>query len=233
MIKAIIWDYDETLVDTRLKNLHVTRLVMDEVIGPKSRELWGLKSLDNYVEVHNRSKNWMELYHQEFGLTHDQVDFAGTLWSKYQLQDSTPVNFFDGIEATLHHLARFPHGIVSQNSHENITKHLSKNGVGKYFKHIVGYEEVPRSKQKPHPEGLLRCMSEISDYDENSDIVYLGDHETDSQSVHLANDLLGRQAIFNIGVCFSKPDMTKTWEFKPDFVVHKPQNIPSIIKSLR
>jgi len=37
MVKAIIWDYDGTLVDTRHKNLAVTKEIMKHVAGFAAR----------------------------------------------------------------------------------------------------------------------------------------------------------------------------------------------------
>jgi phosphoglycolate phosphatase-like HAD superfamily hydrolase len=37
-IKAIIWDYDGTLVDTRYKNLNVTRNIIESIIETDAEE---------------------------------------------------------------------------------------------------------------------------------------------------------------------------------------------------
>ncbi|MGD9326655.1 MAG: HAD family phosphatase, partial [Desulfobacterales bacterium] len=157
-IKAIIWDYDGTLVDTRHKNFNVTKNIMQSITGTDALEFPALRSLDSYRLANRRTSNWRELYRQEFNLTEKQIDEAGRLWTEYQLADDTEISFYEGIEAIICDLAEFPHGIVSQNSRSSIAENLKKKNLLQYFKHIVGYEEVDLKKQKPEPDGLLSCM---------------------------------------------------------------------------
>jgi len=229
-IKAIIWDYDETLVDTRNKNLNVTRSVINEVTGSPIDNFAALLSLENYVKAHRQTANWREFYMKDFELSEDQVDYAGSLWTKYQLLDKTRVDFFKGIKEILSGLSHFPHGIVSQNSQETIRQRLTQEQLLEYFNNIVGYEEVPNSRQKPHPEGLLTCINQITELDDESHIIYIGDHETDSECAFRANESLGRQAVINIAVCFSKPDTIADWTYKPDHIAFSPMDLPGIMK---
>ncbi len=74
-IKAIIWDYDETLIDTRNKNLNVTRLIINEVTRIPIDKFEALLSLENYVKAHRQTANWREFYMKDFGLSENQVDF--------------------------------------------------------------------------------------------------------------------------------------------------------------
>jgi phosphoglycolate phosphatase-like HAD superfamily hydrolase len=47
-IRAIIWDYDGTLVDTRHKNLNVTRNIIESIIEAGVKEFSALRSVGNY-----------------------------------------------------------------------------------------------------------------------------------------------------------------------------------------
>jgi len=96
MNKAIIWDYDGTLVDTSLKNFNVTRRIFERVVGEKAFEYTALQTLDNYRLANKRAKNWRELYKNEFGMNEDQIDEVGRLWTTYQLSDDSEIMFFDG-----------------------------------------------------------------------------------------------------------------------------------------
>lgn len=80
MVKAIIWDYDGTLVDTRRKNLAVTKEIMGEVMQESPDEYKVLQSLDQYQEANENSENWRELYKNYFQLSDSQIHEAGAMW---------------------------------------------------------------------------------------------------------------------------------------------------------
>jgi HAD superfamily hydrolase (TIGR01549 family) len=234
-IKAIIWDYDGTLVDTRHKNLNVTKNIMQSITETDVLEFPALRSLEGYYLANRRASNWRELYRKEFNLTEKQIDEAGRLWTEYQLNDDTKVDFYEGIEAVICDLAEFPHGIVSQNSSSSITQHLEKKKLLPYFKHIVGYEEVDLKKQKPEPDGLLSCIEKLS-MPVAGCVCYIGDHETDVQCVRAANRKLQEEnanvQIFSIGACYDSGPNTSTWNFRPDYEVQKVEDILKIVEHI-
>ena len=234
-IKAIIWDYDGTLVDTRHKNLNVTKNIIENIAAIDASAFPALRSLENYYLANRRTSNWRELYRQEFNLTEDQIDEAGRLWTAYQLNDHTEVVFYEGIEAVIRHLAEFPHGIVSQNSKSSITQNLEKKNLLPFFKYIVGYEEVGLNKQKPAPDGLLNCLEKLSATSPGY-VCYIGDHETDAQCVLAANRCLQEKKvdakIISIGVCFDPGTDTSTWKVRPDYEARKVEQILEIVKKI-
>ena len=132
-LKAIIWDYDGTLVDTRQKNLNVTKNIIKNVSGRNAEEFPVLKNVEKYHKVTMQSSNWRKLYQEEFQLTEEQINEAGSLWADYQLSDNTPVTVFEGIKRVLSSLGSIPQGIVSQNSKSNVYNHLEKEDLIKYF----------------------------------------------------------------------------------------------------
>jgi HAD superfamily hydrolase (TIGR01549 family) len=231
-IKAIIWDYDGTLVDTLHKNLNVTKNIIGCITGTDALAFPALRSLANYSIANRRTSNWRELYRQEFNLTENQIDEAGQLWTAYQLNDNTEVSFYEGIEAVICDLAEFPHGIVSQNSKSSITQNLEKKNLLPFFKYIVGYEEVDLKKQKPEPDGLLSCMEKLSAL-ESGYVCYIGDHETDIQCVSAANRALQEDnlnaRIFSIGACYNIGADTSAWNARPDFEAREAADILEII----
>ena len=231
-IKAIIWDYDGTLVDTRHKNLNVTRNIIESIIETDAEEFSALRSLENYSLANRRASNWRELYRQELNLTEKQTDKAGQLWTAYQLNDKTDVTFYEGIKAVISDLSKFPHGIVSQNSRSGIMQNLEKKQLLPFFKYIVGYEEVDLKKQKPEPDGLLSCMEKLTAI-ESGYVCYIGDHETDVLCVRAANRVLQEEnvnvKIFSIGACYDSGMDTATWDARPDFEAQKVEDILKIV----
>jgi len=152
-INGVIWDYDGTLVDTRMKNLNVTKAIISEIMSNKAIEYSVLDSLENYEKANTKSSNWRELYRNEFGFDEKQIDYAGSLWTKFQLLDKTEVDLFEGISFTVPKLKKYPQGIVSQNSSENIKNNLERFNLEKYFDRIVGYEEVDFTNKNPILKG--------------------------------------------------------------------------------
>ncbi len=78
-ICAIIWDYDGTLVDSRQKNLNVTRKIVSKILKGDPKEIPALNSLSNYHQAHIKATNWREFYESSFNLKDDQVDEAGKM----------------------------------------------------------------------------------------------------------------------------------------------------------
>jgi len=151
--KAIIWDYDGTLVDTRAKNFNVTKKIMRRLTGKSSEKYPALQSLVQYVRAARGAENWRALYRNEFGMTESEIDQAGALWTEYQLDDHSEIALFDGIEEAIQSLSGYPNFIFSQNSRTNISRELEGKGLLRCFIDIVGYEEVASAHQKPAPDG--------------------------------------------------------------------------------
>jgi HAD superfamily hydrolase (TIGR01549 family) len=235
-ISAIIWDYDGTLVDTRHKNLNVTRNIVKSLIEKDADAFSSLRSLENYHLANRRRSNWRELYRFEFNFSESQIDAAGQMWTAYQLSDDTEVTFYEGIEEVIGKLAEFPHGIVSQNSRSGIRQHLEKNHLLPFFKNIVGYEEVDLKKQKPEPDGLLSCIEKLSAF-ESGVVCYIGDHETDVQCAHRANRVLLENKvnvrILSIGACYDPETDVSTWNDRPDYEAQKVEDILEIVDQIK
>ena len=235
MIRAIIWDYDGTLVDTHIKNLNVTRKIVEYITSKNPEKLHPLKNLNNYRLAARKAKNWRTLYKDEFNLNENEIDKAGVLWSEFQLKNETDVPFYDGIENVIKTLKEYPHGIVSQNSRENIIQFLQKNKMLRYFKSILGYEEVISSKQKPEPDGLMHCISELVPLN-NGTVIYIGDHETDIRCAINANKVLIKNRsnlkVINIGAFYDADTNISDWKVQPDFAAEKVEDIIEIIERL-
>ena len=235
-IGAIIWDYDGTLVDTRRKNLNVTRKIIESIIEIPADKFSALKSLENYSTANRQASNWRELYRQEFNLTEEQIDEAGRLWTTFQLEDDTDVAVYNGIERVIGDLAGITHGIVSQNSRSSIALNLEKCHLLPYFKYIVGYEEVDLKKQKPEPDGLLKCIEKLPAMQYGC-VCYIGDHETDIQCVAAANHVLREKnvdlRIISIGACYNPETDTASWNAQPDYKARKVTDILEIIDKIR
>ena len=231
-IKAIIWDYDGTLVDTRQKNLNVTRNIVKTLFNTEPSVYPALETLDNYDSANRKISNWREFYRQELNLSEEQIDAAGRMWTPYQLRDNTDTAIFEGIDAVIEELTGFPQGIVSQNSKSSITRNLKNLQMLSLFRHIIGYEEVELKKQKPEPDGLLSCLKKLSVSGSGS-VCYIGDHQTDVLCVQAANRVLrkngARIKVLSIGACYENGTDTSAWPTRPDYEARKVTDILDIV----
>jgi HAD superfamily hydrolase (TIGR01549 family) len=233
-ICAIIWDYDGTLVDSRQKNLNVTRKIVSKILKGDPTEIHTLSSLSNYHQAHIKATNWREFYKESFGLTEAQTDDAGRMWTGYQLEDQTYIPLIDGVRETIISLRDYPQGIVSQNSRENIIQYLKQKNLLTHFKSIIGYEEVELDKQKPNPEGLMMCIERLTDFKPGV-VIYIGDHETDVQCVLNTNNILSENKpgikIISIGAFYGVDVDTSNWSVLPDYEIQNAADIQSIVNN--
>jgi len=228
-IDGIIWDYDGTIADTRMKNLNVTKAIISELITGIKIEDTVLNSPESYERANIRSSNWRDLYRNEFNMRENEIDNAGKLWTKYQSADNTEVVLFEGIDKIVTKLGCYSQGIVSQNSSKIIRKNLDEFNLGKYFNHIIGYEEVDLAKQKPHPDGLLSCISKITNNRKDFSVLYIGDHITDIECAHNANKKVGKKSVFSVLLNHFNNNTWKEWNLEPDFIANKPVDINKIV----
>ncbi|UCH09704.1 MAG: HAD family hydrolase [Fidelibacterota bacterium] len=189
---AVIWDYDGTLVDTRPKNLNVTRTIIRDITGQDPDRYEPLASLDNYKIALLQTANWLDLYHQWFDLSQVDTHRAGNLWHEYQTRDTTPTPVFPGIITVLEQLRHLPQGILSQNSRTVISHALQDIRLEKYFQAVVGLEDVDFQRQKPEPDGLILCLEQLTRLRPGL-VFYVGDHHTDAKCAQMGRQVLAQQ----------------------------------------
>lgn len=232
--KAIIWDYDGTLVDTRAKNFSVTKKIMRRLMGMKSGEYPALQSLEAYIRATRTAKNWRELYRSEFHMNEYEIDEAGKLWTEHQLSDDSEVTFFEGIEEAIRSLSRYPNLIFSQNSRSNIAQVLERKDLLRCFVDIVGYEELASGNQKPAPDGLLLCINKMK-ATTCEHVFFIGDHETDTLCGHNANEELRNRnsgaRIINVAAFYGAENDASDWRIKPDHIVTSPPAIVDYVEN--
>lgn len=234
-LRAILWDFDGTLVDTRARNLHVNRRIIQELTGRGWEELPVLRSQASYDAAQRVATNWREFYRVNIGLDDDQIDWAGAIWSSYQLADPTPVPLVGGVAEALGRLDGLPQGIVSQNARETIESLLAVHGLGHRFECVVGYAEVAMARQKPAPDCLLLGLEKLAGI-EPGRVLYIGDHLTDIRCAERANrELAGRGSELRVdsvaamwGIGTNDPD----WAAGADHRAATPHDIVELVERL-
>lgn len=234
-IKAIIWDFDGTIGNTSEKNFNITRAIVERITGNSYDMFSVLRDFESYVLALRRVSDWIEIYTKDMGLTDEQTDEVVRLWAEYQLKDETPTPILGGVPEVVYALQKFSQGIVSENAQCNIRKVLEKNGLLKYFKCIVGYEEVDLRRKKPYPDGLIMCLEELTGL-QPGHIIYIGDNVLDVKTVINANKYFEQNgydiAVVPIITLHGSPfDDCKDWGFELKYVAEKPSEIIDAIQS--
>ena len=232
-MKALFWDFDGTLVDSRLKNFQVTKKIIDDNTDKDLETIPFLQSFENYKKGITKFSNWRDIYQSGFALSAEETDRVGRYWTEYQLSDKTITPVFKGILDVLTVYKEYPNVIISQNSRKNIKQVLQNNNIASVFNLILGFEEVDIRKQKPDPDSFLKGIDTLS-LKNDFQIFYIGDHETDVTFARNAANVLKadnyNSSIQSIGVFYGNDQSIDDWDIKPDFVAETPKDIIHIIE---
>jgi len=230
-LDAILWDYDGTLVNSVPKNIDVTKTILSLVAPHLTGENLPkyLRSEDYYHQANHAAKNWQELYVDYYGLSHKEMIRAGGMWAEHQEKNQTEVTLFKGIKSVVDKFSQFYHGICSQNSQNNIRRVLRNNGIDAPFRAVVGYDDVSNRKQKPHPSGGIKCLESIFGHTNSQLLMYIGDHEADTKFARNLQSALGENArVISVAAAYSCSE-PESWEFKPDYIANKVEDLFPII----
>lgn len=236
-ISGILWDYDGTIADSSKKNIEVTLEILRRFIPDVDENVpKALSSRSSYLDAQGRLSDWKELYRVCYGLTEEQVEKAGEMWTPAQLKNRTLSDIFEGIDLVLKEFERVKMGICSQNGGEEISRSLEKHGLLRYFGSIVGYGDVPYDRQKPDPAAFLLCLDELQIADRSGNFVYVGDHSVDVAFGRNAEAALRRSfptarvlciALHHEGY-YGKDDEA----FPPDFTARSAGELLEILKQI-
>lgn len=232
-VRAVVWDFDNTLVDSRAKNLAVTRRIVTHLRGSCDR-IPMLSSLESYEEALWRTRNWRDLYRSELGMDEATIDAAARLWTGYQITETTASPILPGIPEALSALRHLPHAIFSANSRRNIHETLNGHRLRDRFAAVVGYEEVHLTAQKPAPDGFLLCVERLG-IDGSGVLLYVGDHEVDAECAANANAELSRRGrelrVLSVGADYGRSEGSE-WSLEPDFRAASPSAVVRLAEAL-
>ncbi len=214
---ALIFDVDGTLVDS----LEVYREVAETVAAPH-----GLRISKEQVRLAmNSGRNFWDLitpagWPERASFLQELATEALLIWP-----DVLAVHgrIFDGFTGTLQDLADrgMSLGIVS-GSFPGALQPLREGGVMELFSAAITGADV--EKQKPDPEGLLKCASLLNKSPE--ECVYIGDSPLDIQAARSA----GMAAV---GVLTGSGDSATLAAEGPDWVIYSLANLTEILSEDR
>lgn len=231
-IDAILWDYDGTIANSVQKNIDITKKILSKIAPRLTGENLPscLTSPELYHKANHESVNWQDLYLNFYGLTENEMMDAGALWTPYQLDNSTPVSLFDEIPETIRQID-IPQAVCSQNTSKIIHHELHKHQLHRYFRTIVGYDDVPMQSQKPDAFGGIKCLKEIFNGDFQKNIIYIGDHEVDVEfSRNISKEIGNGHQVISVLVTYSGAN-SSDWDFKPDYEINSPRQLLELLKN--
>lgn len=232
-LHAVVWDFDNTLIDTRARNRSVTRRILTHVTGRDPDEFEPLRSQRAYDLATHRTQNWQDLYRIHFGLDPETTRAAGRLWTEFQRDDPTPAGWFEGVREVIHALRGVPQAIVSMNTRDNIRKALEAADLVTAFSLVVGCEEVAYNRQKPRPDGLLHALETLTGLSDGQ-AVYVGDHPVDAACVAAANRRLSARGaalrVISVAAAYGSEAGHDPWEVEPDFRVDAPVELHGLLR---
>ena len=167
-MKAMIFDWDGTLVDT----LPAITRANAEVLGS-----YGV-AYDNAAYRAAYSPDWRSMY-RRLGVPAEHVEEAGGRWLSEYRSLMTEVRAFAGVESAVGRLADtgYKLGIVTAGDRPVVEHQLAATGLGAYFSVVVCGEDLPFAK--PHPAPLLHALAQLGIRDWPALVTYIGDAPDD------------------------------------------------------
>lgn len=166
--KAIIFDWDGTLVDT-------CGLILDahnHVRSYMGEKPW---TMDDFMGRPSQSAR--EYYPKIYGNRSDEAQkILYAYVEEHHLTYLKPMKFSEEV-LTFIDEKKIPIGIVSNKRHDTLKTEIKAMGWEQYFQSVVGAGHA--EKDKPSPDPLLLAIRKINASISPDDILYIGDTETD------------------------------------------------------
>lgn len=233
MIKSILWDYDGTIANSNAKNYIVT-LDLFRHEAPQIFDLNppNLTSQSAFDEALKNYEDWRELYQDCYKLSCEETERLGSLWAHYQISSNIKTPLFSGIAEIIKKFSFTKQAVISQNGSENIRNVLSEYDIDRYFNVFVGIDEVPGNLAKPNHSSFITTLKKMNVSPEDGIIIYIGDHEVDTQFVRSTQAYLNSLSINNnikaVAVSYGGSEPTK-WKTTPDFIASNTKELDSIL----
>ncbi len=169
-MKLIMFDMDGTLINSGTMIANTINYV---------RENLGFKAMEkDFIldKVNDPNINSAEFFYGTVHFTDQQSKLFETYYHEHCLSD---LEIYSGIDKLLEDLKEdFVLTVATNANSEFAHKMLNHLEIGKYFKTVVGYNDVV--KPKPHPEMVYKILNEIKTTKEKSLLV--GDSHKDIQA---------------------------------------------------
>lgn len=198
-IKALLFDWDGTLVDSAHLGLAAFEMTFSEL---------GVVFAHEVYEA-TYSPNWYSTY-EALGLPKDLWQTADDLWIQHYGEQSALL--INGAGETLLALRTkgYRLGVVTSGSRSRVDREVQQSVLKDAFSVVICNEDIVN--KKPDPEGLLLAMNEI-DVDP-SQCAYVGDAPEDIE--------MGRRGnVMTVGVRSAYPSSARVPTANPDLYLER------------
>ncbi|MEP6871509.1 MAG: HAD-IA family hydrolase [Anaerolineaceae bacterium] len=212
--KAVLWDLDDTLLDTLPGRMTALAHAYEKVVGGKTdpMALW----------VSHRGGTLEDLGRRLVG--DDYQRFASSYRDRYYALERN-ISAFEGIESVLEACleVEIPMAVVTSKVAWGATEELSRAGLLRYFRAVVGFDDT--DLHKPDPEPIFTAMERIC-IDDADGILFVGDSPADVWAARNAGCL-------SVAALWGTLDAELLLDAKPDHTVKSPTEILALIQESR
>lgn len=220
MLRAVIFDFDGVIADSFPDQFDWFKYICNLLEKPFKYNSHEEFKQDYKVPIYPNMYEFL-------GFDWDrEKDIIWPEYNKHKANAKIPI--FEGIDEVIKELDKkgLDLAIASINTHKAIEKPLEEYDLKKYFKTIIGREDLPTHNcerlLKPDPACLLLALGELEYSPQET--ISIGDHPTDIMAArNIANYLNG--IIPTIAVTYGFGLKDKLLEQKPEFIVDKPIEI--------
>jgi beta-phosphoglucomutase len=154
MLKAVIFDLDDTLVNT----LPWHRQAMDAALKPFNVQLADLDAAKLHNIVGRRTRDAFEFIRHDLGVSVPTAELEEARWPVFEALRESGQTLLPGAKELLERLknASVRLVLVSSGKENYVRSVLKKWQIDKYFDDIIGGDEV--TKGKPDPEPYLNAL---------------------------------------------------------------------------
>ncbi len=185
-VRALIFDLDGTLIDSKLDLVHAVNATLRELHRPELPE----ETISSYI-----GNGAPVLVAKSLGADAPPDELARALkffLAHYEAHKMDNTCAYPGVPAALEHLSAMPMAVLTNKPVRISVRILEALGLAKYFRAIYGGNSF--ETKKPDPLGANTILREFST--RASEAVVIGDSEVDVQTARNAGTLA---AVVNYG----------------------------------
>lgn len=195
-LKAVLFDWDGTIVDTSEATFHCYAATLGEYGIPFDR--------DAYERTYRPSG--FDVF-RAVGLAEEHWPDANRKW--LERFGDRPVPLLPNAMEALHLLRErnLKTAIVSSGTRSRVVCEIAHHALDPHFEHVICGNDLP--KRKPHPEPLLICLERMGV--KTDEAAYVGDSPDDILMARAAN-------VFSVGVPGPYPNRDALKDANPDLM---------------
>ena len=212
-MKAILWDMDDTLLDTLAGRMNALAHAHETLLGTKTDplELW-------------RSHRGGSLEAMGRRLVGDDWATFTRVYRERYYSLVREIRPFDGVEQVLRYFqeAEIPMGVVTSKISYGAIEELTTSGLLGFFHSVVGADDT--DQHKPDPEPVYAALDRMM-VDHFDGVLFVGDSPADIWAARNAG-------VKSVGALWGTVDSELLLDAMPDYTAKSPGEVLSIAAEL-